>query len=243
MIDLFFLAFFGLFLAMGLRRPFLWVLVYIYIDVLAPQRVGYGLITSVQVSLIAFAAAFGGWLLLDRKRDTQFSYRQGLMLALLLYCGWTTGFADFPESAAFKWDWVWKALVFAIFLPLTLTSRLRIEAALLVLLLAMSMVIIGPGIKVVFGGGGVFHRARTDDHEACKRFGALVGAGQTFGKRLEQGDQRLDMRRGGFGIGRAGRGIGAGHQIFGIRGGLHHSVDPDHRMFEVDPKLVAKIFG
>lgn len=175
MIDLFFLAFFALFLVMGLRRPFIWVLVYIYIDVLAPQRVGYGLITSVQVSLIAFAAAFGGWLLLDRKKETQFSYRQGLMLALLIYCGWTTGIADFPESAAFKWDWVWKALVFAIFLPLTLTSRLRIEAALLVLLLAMSIVIIGPGIKVVFGGGGYGARLLlTDDNSGIYESSVLA---------------------------------------------------------------------
>ncbi len=154
MIDLVFLAFIGLFLVMGLRRPFIWVLVYIYIDVLAPQRVGYGLIQSVPVSLIAFAAAFGGWLMFDNKRGTQLSYRQGLLIAFLLYCGWTTTFAHFPEPAADKWNWVWKALVFAIFLPLTLTTRRRIEAALLVLLLSMSIIIIGPGIKVVFGGGG-----------------------------------------------------------------------------------------
>ena len=41
------------------------------------------------------------------------------MLALLAYCWWSTGNADFPEDAQTKWDWVWKALLFAIFLPFT----------------------------------------------------------------------------------------------------------------------------
>ena len=59
------LGFIGLFLALGLKRPFFWVLAYIYIDVVAPQKIGWGLIQSLPVSLIAFAAAFAGWLFLD----------------------------------------------------------------------------------------------------------------------------------------------------------------------------------
>lgn len=154
MIDLIFLAFIGYVLALGLRRPFLWVLLYVYIDILAPQRIGYSIISTLPVSLIAFAAAFGGWLALDRKDGARFTLRQGLMLALLLYCGWTTGNADFAEAAATKWDWVWKALLFAIFLPLTLTTRARIEGLALVLLLSVATIVIGTGMKTVLGGGG-----------------------------------------------------------------------------------------
>ncbi len=154
MIDLILIAFIGYVLMLGIRRPYLWVLLYIYIDILAPQRIGYGVITSLSVSLIAFAAAFGGWLALDNKKGARFTMRQGLILALMLYCWWTTGNADFPENAATKWDWVWKAMLFAIFLPLTLTTRLRIEGALLTMLLSMAVIIVGAGIKVVFGGGG-----------------------------------------------------------------------------------------
>jgi probable O-glycosylation ligase (exosortase A-associated) len=154
MIDLVFLAFIGYVLVLGLRRPFLWVLLYVYIDILAPQRIGFSLITSLPVSLIAFAAAFGGWLALDRKEGARFTLRQGLMLALLLYCGWTTGNADFPLEAETKWDWVWKALLFAIFLPLTLTTRARIEGLALVLLLSVATIVIGTGMKTVLGGGG-----------------------------------------------------------------------------------------
>ncbi|WP_296719526.1 DUF5935 domain-containing protein [Erythrobacter sp.] len=154
MIDIVFLAFIFYLLLLGLKRPFLWVLLYVYIDILAPQRIGYSLITSLPVSLIAFGAAFGGWLVLDRKEGARFSVRQGLMLTLLAYCWWTTGNADFPEPAATKWDWVWKALLFAIFLPFTLTTRARIEALALMLVLAVATIVIGTGMKTVLGGGG-----------------------------------------------------------------------------------------
>ncbi len=153
--DLAFLAFIGFVLVLGLRRPFVWVLLYVYIDILAPQRIGYSLITSIPVSLIAFAAAFGGWLVMDRsKAGARFTMRQGLMLLLLIYCFWTTQNADFPEDAQFKWEWVWKALLFGIFLPLTLTTRARIEGLALVLVLAIATIVISTGMKTIFGGGG-----------------------------------------------------------------------------------------
>ncbi|OBV11102.1 DUF5935 domain-containing protein [Erythrobacter dokdonensis] len=154
MLDLVFLGFIFYVLLLGLKRPFLWVLLYVYIDILAPQRIGYSLITSLPVSLIAFAAAFGGWLVFDSKEGARFSLRQGLMLALLAWCWWTTGQADFPEDAATKWEWVWKALLFAIFLPFTLTTRTRVEALALMLALAVATIVIGTGMKTILGGGG-----------------------------------------------------------------------------------------
>lgn len=152
--DLFFLVFIAYVLLLGLRRPFIWVLLYTYIDILAPQRIGYSIITTLPLSLIAFAAAFGGWLVIDRKEGARFTLRQGLMLGLLGYCWWTTRNADFPVEALTKWDWVWKALLFAIFLPLTLTTRARIEGLALSLVLSVAMIVIATGLKVVTGGGG-----------------------------------------------------------------------------------------
>lgn len=152
--DLVLLAFIAIFLLMGLRRPFLWVLLYIYIDIVTPQKVGWGLIGELQLSLIAFLAAFAGWLLLDSKQGSRFSLRQGLIAALLVWCGITTLNADFPEAAWAKWDWVWKSLFFAAFLPLTLRTKLRLEAAALIMVLAAGSIIISAGIKTVLSGGG-----------------------------------------------------------------------------------------
>ncbi|MBA4160703.1 MAG: putative O-glycosylation ligase, exosortase A system-associated [Novosphingobium sp.] len=154
MLDLAITLFTLAFLALGFRRPFLWVLAFLYIDTLSPQKISYSLLASMSISLVAFVLAFMGWLLLDDKRDSRFTMRQGIIAALLVYCGVTTMFADFPVEAAEKWSWVWKALVFAIFLPLTLRTRLRIEAAALVLVLSVGTIIINGGIKTVGGGGG-----------------------------------------------------------------------------------------
>lgn len=141
-------------LALGLRRPFIWVLAYLYIDILAPQKISWFLLASIPISLIAFVAAFAGWAFIDDKRDSRFTGRQALLLALLFYCGVTTLFADYPEPAADKWAWVWKALVFAMFLPLTLRTRLRFEATLLTMVLTAGAIVIGGSIKTLASGGG-----------------------------------------------------------------------------------------
>ena len=154
MLDLALLAFVAMFLAFGAKRPFIWVLAYIYIDCVAPQKIGWGLIQAIPLSLVAFVAAFGGWLLFDRKRGTRFTLRQAMIVALLVYCAWTTTLADFPVNALAKWDWVWKALLFAIFLPLTLRTRLRFEAVTLIMVLALGTIVINGGVKTALGGGG-----------------------------------------------------------------------------------------
>lgn len=154
MIDLGLFLFIAALLLLGIRRPFVWVLAYIYIDTLEPQDIGWRLVAAMPVSLIAFCAAFGGWLLADPKHGARLSFRQGLMVVLLGWCALTTANADFPVEAAQKWEWVWKALVFACFLPLTLTTRLRFEAVILTMVLTAGAIIINGGIKTATGGGG-----------------------------------------------------------------------------------------
>jgi probable O-glycosylation ligase (exosortase A-associated) len=154
MLDLGLAAFLGCFLLLGFKRPFLWVLCYLYVDIVSPQLISWGILARLPISLMAFAAAFGGWLLLDDKRDSRFTFRQALLILLLAYCALTTFMAVYPVEAAQKWAWVWKALVFAIFLPLAVRTRLRIEAVALVMVLSASALIIDGGIKTVMGGGG-----------------------------------------------------------------------------------------
>ncbi|MBL0915358.1 MAG: putative O-glycosylation ligase, exosortase A system-associated [Sphingopyxis sp.] len=152
--DLAFVAFLFAFIGIGFRKPFLFVLCFCYIDIVAPQRLSYFLINSIPISLIVFGLAILGWLAADDKRDTRWSGRQTLMVVLLFYCWMTTIYADFPVEAADKWSWVWKALIWAIFLPLTLRTKLRIEALALVLLLSAAAIAIAGGIKTAAGGGG-----------------------------------------------------------------------------------------
>ena len=152
--DLAFVAFLVALVGMGFRRPFLLVLGYVYVDIVAPQRLTYLLLNTVPVSLIMVVLAAMGWVLFDDKKDTRVAPRQLLMLVLLIYCGVTTLQADFPVDALRKWDWVWKALAFGIFLPLTLRTRLRIEALALFMILSAASIIIVGGIKTLVSGGG-----------------------------------------------------------------------------------------
>ena len=152
--DLFLIAFLLAFIGVGFRKPFLFVLAFCYIDIVAPQKLSYYLLNSIPVSLIVFLLAILGWLAIDDKRDTRFSGRQMLLVVLLGYCGLTTMAADFPVEAQDKWAWVWKALVWAIFLPLTLRTKLRIEALALIMLLSAASIAIAGGIKTAAGGGG-----------------------------------------------------------------------------------------
>jgi probable O-glycosylation ligase (exosortase A-associated) len=152
--DLAFVAFLVGLLGLGFRRPFLFVLVYAYIDTVAPQRLSYYLLNSLPLSLIVACLAFAGWLLADKKTGVGFSVRQGLLALLLCYSFYTTANADFPIAAKEKWDWASTALAFAIFLPFTLRSKLRIESLLLFLTISAATIIIVGGLKTVASGGG-----------------------------------------------------------------------------------------
>ncbi|MBA3897361.1 MAG: putative O-glycosylation ligase, exosortase A system-associated [Sphingomonadaceae bacterium] len=152
--DLAFVAFLLALMGIGLRRPFVFVLAYVYVDIVSPQRLTYLLLNSVPISLIFAGLALASWLIVDDKRDSRFAPRQALLLILLIYCGITTTQADFPLEAAEKWSWVWKALAFAIFLPLTLRTRLRIESLILFMILSAASIVIVGGIKTLASGGG-----------------------------------------------------------------------------------------
>jgi probable O-glycosylation ligase (exosortase A-associated) len=152
--DLAFVGFLVALLLFGLKRPFLLVLGYAYIDIVAPQRHSYYLLNSVPISQIFFIAAVVGWAVSGDKSQMRVAPRQILLMMLLAWAGWTTLHADFPIEAMEKWDWVWKSLAFAIFLPFTLRTRLRLEALLLFMTLSAGTIVIIGGIKTLMAGGG-----------------------------------------------------------------------------------------
>lgn len=152
--DLAFLAFIGALMLFGLRRPFIFVLAYAYVDIVSPQRLSYYLLNSIPISMILALLAIAGWLLSADKRGFGVAPRQWVMLVLLAYAGFTTLHADMPVDALEKWSWAWKSLFWAIFLPWTLGTRLRIEAYILIMVLSASAIIIVGGLKTVLSGGG-----------------------------------------------------------------------------------------
>jgi probable O-glycosylation ligase (exosortase A-associated) len=152
--DLAFVGFLVALLGLGFRRPFLFVLAYAYVDIVAPQHLSYFLLNSIPLSLVVTLMAIAGWLIADDKKGFSVAPRQWLMLAILGWAAFTTLHADMPKYAPEKWEWVWKAVVWAIFLPLTLRTRLRIESYLLFMTLSAAAIIIVGGIKTAASGGG-----------------------------------------------------------------------------------------
>ena len=137
----------------ALKKPFLFIPLYMYVDTVSPQRITYFTLNRVPISMIVAALAIGAWLAADKK-EWRFGPRQGLIFILLLYVTWTTIHADMPVEAWVKFEWVWKALIFAVFLPFTLRTRLRLETSFLFLALSAATIVIVGGIKTLAGGAG-----------------------------------------------------------------------------------------
>jgi probable O-glycosylation ligase (exosortase A-associated) len=152
--DLAFVFYLTALIALGFKRPFLFVLAYVYVSVVAPQRLSYYMLNSVPIALIVVGLAVAAWFMADEKKGLRVAPRQLLIVLLLIYCGLTTWNADLPEEALFKWEWVWKSLAFAAFLPFTLRTRLRIESFILFMILSASAIIVTGGIKTILSGGG-----------------------------------------------------------------------------------------
>jgi putative inorganic carbon (hco3(-)) transporter len=152
--DLVFVGYLAAIMLLAFKRPFLFTLIYAYIDIVSPQRLSYFLLNSIPLSLVMFVLALLGFLVSDDKKNVRIAPRWVLLIILLAYCGYTTTVAAEPVAALEKWSWVWKALVFAAFLPLTLHTKLRIEALVLTMVLCASALIVTGGIKTAAGGGG-----------------------------------------------------------------------------------------
>jgi probable O-glycosylation ligase (exosortase A-associated) len=84
----------------------------------------------------------------------RFDPLQLLLLALFAYCWMSTMTAVFPVEAGQKWAWVWKALLWSMFLPLVMTTRLRIEAVATTMVVSAAALALSGGLKTLMGGSG-----------------------------------------------------------------------------------------
>ncbi len=141
-------------LVLGLRAPFVYSLGYLWVDMFTPQYVDPGLMDSLHVSLVMGVAAFGSYVLLDRRAPP--GARAGVVLPVLfaIWVTLTTFWAAVPDAAWGKWSWAFKTIAFSAFIPFVFRSRVQIEAAVLVLVLSISAHAMAFGGKTLLGGGG-----------------------------------------------------------------------------------------
>lgn len=153
--DLVLIIFILGFVVASFRRPYFMALGYIWVDFLQPQKLTYLFLNSAPVALFMALGAVAFFVFLDQKKNARIGALQVLFMLFALYATANTfGWAMLSAYAIEKWDWVWKGLAFAAFLPLVLTTRRRIEAATFVMVLSTAAITISAGIKTLLGSGG-----------------------------------------------------------------------------------------
>jgi putative inorganic carbon (HCO3(-)) transporter len=145
------------FFVFGASAPFVLTLGYVWVDGADPQFLSYGtgLLPKLPISLIIGAAAFGSYLMMDRRDGPRFNPATGLVLLFALWVTITTFvIAEVPSAAFDKWNEAVKTLLFSAFLPYAIRSRVQIESFLQILLFSTAIFFMPVGIKTFLSGGG-----------------------------------------------------------------------------------------
>lgn len=145
------------FFVFGARAPFVLTLGYVWVDGADPQFLSYGtgLLPKLPVALIMGAAAFGSYLMTDRRDGPSFNPATALVVLFTVWVTATTFLiAEVPAAAFDKWDEAVKTLLFSAFIPYAIRSRVQIEAFLQVVLFSTAIFFMPVGLKTFLSGGG-----------------------------------------------------------------------------------------
>lgn len=142
------------FLGLGAAAPFVMTLGYVWVDTFQPQAVAYFILNQIPVAMIMGAGAFGSYFLLDRRSPPPMTLQSGLQIFLAVWMTLSLVWSEVPSRAWEKWDWAFKSMVFAAFVPLVIRSRVQIEAFAQTYVFSLAANFIPFGIKVMISGGG-----------------------------------------------------------------------------------------
>src|SRR6266404_2500195 len=86
--------------------PFVGVLVWTWMSIMAPQELIFGFAAGIRWGLIIGIVTIAAWLVSRESKNPSSNLTAGL---IILFSGWitlTTSQALVPEAAWIKWDWV-----------------------------------------------------------------------------------------------------------------------------------------
>jgi putative inorganic carbon (hco3(-)) transporter len=142
------------FLGLSANAPFVATLGYVWVDTFQPQAIAYFVLNQLPVAMIMAMAALGGYLLFDRRCPPHFNLQTALQIVMALWVTITLIWAQAPEAAWAKWDWAFKTIVFATFVPYVIRSKVQIEAFVQTYVFSLAANFVPFGIKVLYSGGG-----------------------------------------------------------------------------------------
>jgi putative inorganic carbon (HCO3(-)) transporter len=152
--SLYIMLIYVMFLSFGAAAPFVLSLGYVWVDTFEPQAVASIILSSIPVSLIMGVAALGSYAIFDNRKG-RVCFISILLLIFAVWVTITTSFlAEVPGAAWYKWNFAFKTLCFAAFLPFVFRSRVHIEAFLLIYVFSMAVHFMPVGVKTLVSGGG-----------------------------------------------------------------------------------------
>jgi len=141
-------------LALGTAAPFVMGLGYLWVSLVKPQTLAYGFFQSVPIAMVFAVASLLSYLLVDRRSPPKLTALHMLLVFFAVWITLTTFNAIHQGPAWWKWDWAFKEIAFACFLPFVIRSRIHIEAMLYVLTVGTVPLVAAAGLKALVGGGG-----------------------------------------------------------------------------------------
>ena len=142
------------FLGLGVYAPFILALGYVWVDIFRPQEVAYLILNQFPVAMIMGGGAIGAYLVLDRRHPPMPNFITIAQITLAIWSTATLLWAVSPDWAWLKWDWAFKTMIFAAFVPFVIRSRVQIEAFLQVFYFSVSAILLPFGAKIILSGGG-----------------------------------------------------------------------------------------
>src|ERR1700678_1817258 len=113
------------FLGLGVTTPFVMTLGYVWVDTFRPQEVSYIILNELPVAMIMGAGAFFSYFALDRRSPPPPLPPSVLQVMIAVWMTPTLIWAELPDRAWVKWDWAFKSIAFAAFVPLVIRSRVQ----------------------------------------------------------------------------------------------------------------------
>jgi putative inorganic carbon (HCO3(-)) transporter len=142
------------FLGLSVSAPFVATLGYVWVDTFQPQAVAYILLNQFPVAMVMGVVALGGYILMDRRSPPPLTLQTVLQVTMAIWVTSTLLWAQAPDPAWVKWDWAFKTLAFAAFIPYVIRSRIQIEAFAQTYVFSLAANFVPYGLKVLISGGG-----------------------------------------------------------------------------------------
>ncbi len=136
-----------------LRKPFFGILVWSWLSLMNPHRLGWGFATE-----MPFAQMVAVTLMLSLLIAREVKRLPAVPLTWLLAFWWfwwflTTVTAFYPAAAWAEWERTWKILLLTFLMSALLTTRERIDALVWVIVLSLGFYGVKGGIFTLLGGG------------------------------------------------------------------------------------------